>query len=107
MLTLDQNRERLQLCQEFLTHYSAEGNNFLFRIITGDESFLYYYKTVSKQLSKEWKRADSPPPTKPKQENSVGNVLYSYFWNREGIILRRPTPANVTIKKILCKYFSE
>ena len=62
-----------------LAHYSAEDDDFLFRIITTNESFLYYYDPELKQSSKEWKRADSPPPTKPKQEKSAGTVFYSFF----------------------------
>ncbi|CAF1533617.1 unnamed protein product, partial [Rotaria sp. Silwood1] len=43
LLTPDQRYERVQACQELLARYSTEGNDFLFRIITGDESWLYYY----------------------------------------------------------------
>jgi histone-lysine N-methyltransferase SETMAR len=99
LLIPDQRHERVQSCLELLARYSAEGDDFLFRIITGDESFLYYYQPESKQSSKEWKRADSPPPTKLKQAKSVGKVLYSFFWDHKGIILKEPTPAGVTITK--------
>ena len=80
-----------------MARYSAGGNDFLFLIITGDESFLYYYEPESKQLSKEWERADSSPPPRLKQEKSVSKVLYSFFWDHEGIILKRPTLADVII----------
>ena len=66
--------------KNFWARYSAEGNDFLFRIITGDESFLYYYEQESKQSSKEWERANSPVLTKLKQEKPVGIVLYSFFF---------------------------
>ena len=94
LLTPDQRYERVQSCQELLADYSIEGNDFLFRIITGDKSFLY---PESKQSSKEWKRADLSPPTKLKQEKLVGEVLYSLFWDHKGIILKRSTLAHVTI----------
>ena len=68
LLTSDQRHEHVQACQELFTCFSAEGNNFLFRIITNDESF-YYYDPKSKQL----KRADSPP-TKLNQEKSADKV---------------------------------
>ena len=80
-----------------MARYSAKGNDFFFRIITGDESFLYYYEPESKQSSKEWKRADSLPPTKLEQEESAGKVLYSCFWDHKGIILKDPTPVGITI----------
>ncbi|CAF1081757.1 unnamed protein product [Rotaria sp. Silwood1] len=99
LLTPDQRYERVQACQELLARYSTEGNDFLFRIITGDESWLYYYDPESKQSSKQWKRADSPPPTKLKQQKSAGKVLYSFFWDHKGIILKQSVPAGVTITK--------
>ena len=79
LLAPDQRHERVQSCQELFARYSAEGNDFLFRLITDDESFLYYYDPESKQSSKEWKRADSPPPTKLKHEKSADRILYSFF----------------------------
>ncbi|CAF3559456.1 unnamed protein product [Rotaria sp. Silwood1] len=76
LLTPDQRHERVRACQELLARYSIERNDFIFRIITGDESWMYYYQPESKQSSKQWKRADSPPPTKLKQEknNSQGTI---------------------------------
>ena len=79
-----------------MVRYSVEGSDFLFQIITGDEFFLYYYDLESKQLLKEWKRADSPPPTTLKQEKLAGKVLYSFFWNHKGIIPKEPTPVGIT-----------
>ena len=54
LLILDQNRKHAQSYQELL---AVERNDFLFRFITADEPFLYYYNPESKQSSKEWKRA--------------------------------------------------
>lgn len=99
LLTPDQRHERVQACEELLARYSMEGNDFLYRIVTGDESFFYYYEPESKRSSKEWKRAGSPPPTKLKQERSVNKVLYSFFWDHKGIILKEPVPVGVTITK--------
>ena len=88
--------------------YSTEGKEFLFRIITVDESFLYYYDPESKQSSTEWKRADSPPLTKLKQEKSPGKVLYSFFLDHKGIILKELYINGYNNNKdILCRYFSE
>ena len=96
LLTLDQRHEPVQSCQELLAHYSAEENDFLFRTITGDESCLYCYDPESKQLSKEWKQADSPPPTKLEQEKSADKVLYSFFCNQN---LKESTPVGIAITK--------
>ena len=68
LLTPVQRHERVEASEELLARYEKEGNDFLFRIITGDESWFYYYQPESKQLSKQWKRGDSPSPTKLKQD---------------------------------------
>ncbi|CAF1247754.1 unnamed protein product, partial [Rotaria sordida] len=88
----DQRHKRVEACQELLARYSIEKNHFLFRIITGDELLFYYYQPESKRSSKQWKQAGSPPPTKLKQEKSTNKVLYSFFWNYKGIILKEPVP---------------
>ncbi|CAF1247788.1 unnamed protein product [Rotaria sordida] len=92
LLTPDQRHERVEACQELLACYSIEKNHFLFRIITGDELLFSYYQPESKRSSKQWKQAGSPPPTKLKQEKSTNKVLYSFFWNYKGIILKEPVP---------------
>ncbi len=68
LLISDQRHERVQACQQLLARYLIEGIDFLFRIITVDKSWFYYYQPESKQSSKQWKRAGSPPPTKLRQE---------------------------------------
>ena len=79
-----------------------EENDFLSRIITVNESWFYYYQPQSKQSSKQWKRADSPPPTKLKQEKSERKVLYSFFWDYNGVILKESVPAGTMITKSYC-----
>ena len=36
LLTPEQRQERVQACEELLARYSMEGNDFLYRIVTGD-----------------------------------------------------------------------
>ncbi|CAF3544865.1 unnamed protein product [Rotaria sp. Silwood1] len=98
-LTPLQRHERVEACEELLARYETEGNDFLSRIITGDESWFYYHQPESKQSPKQWKRADSPPPTTLKQEKSERKVLYSFFWDYNGVILKEPVPACTTITK--------
>ena len=99
LLTPVQRHERVEACEGLLARYEKEGNDFLFRITTGDESWFYYYQSESKQISKQWKRADSLSPTKLKQDSSEPNVLYSFFWDYNGVILKEPVPAGTTISK--------
>ena len=99
LLTPVQRHERVKASEELLARYEKEGNDFFFRITTGDESCSYYYQSESKQLSKQWKRADSSSPTKLKQDTSEPKVLYSFFWDYNGVILKEPVPAGTPISK--------
>ena len=63
-----------------------------------------FLSTESKQSSKQWKRADSPSPTKLKREKSVGKVLYSFFWDNNSVILKESALAGTTITKIYYVY---
>ena len=41
LLIPDRRHKHVQSCQELLARYSAERNDFLFRIITGDKSLFF------------------------------------------------------------------
>jgi hypothetical protein len=41
----------MQVCQDLLNHYEAEGDSFLDRIITGDETWCHQYEPESKRQS--------------------------------------------------------
>jgi hypothetical protein len=47
MLTDDMNAERLCISQELLQRFENEGNRFLYRIITGDETWVHHIGTRS------------------------------------------------------------
>ena len=53
LLTPLQRHERVEACEELLAPYEEEGNDFLSRIITGDESWFYYYQPESKHHGNE------------------------------------------------------
>ena len=44
-----QRHKRVEACEELLARYEEEGNDFVSRIITGDELCFYYYQPESKQ----------------------------------------------------------
>ena len=93
-----QRYERVEACEELLARCEKEGNDyFLCRIITGDQSCFYYY--YQPELPKQWKRADSPLPTKLKQEKLERKVLR---WDYNSVILKESVPAGTTITK---KYY--
>lgn len=78
---------RVDVCQMLLDRYEAEGDDFLDRIVTGDECWVHYFQPESKRASKQWRHSSSPPPKKFRVTSSVGKLMLTLFWDRKGPIL--------------------
>jgi hypothetical protein len=61
-LTPEPKERRVDACEELLRHLEAEGDGFLARIVTGDETWVHYHQTKTKRASKEWRHSSSPKP---------------------------------------------
>ena len=69
LLTDDQKENRVEISQEMLAN--ANGNeNFLKKIIIGDERWVYGYDVETKMQSSQWMGKGSPrPPPPPKEKH--------------------------------------
>jgi len=83
----DQKRQRCLSFEQLLEFFRSDPNNFLSRLVTMDETWLYHYDLDSKQQSMEWRHSGSPRPKKFRVQNSTGKVLASIFWYHDGILL--------------------
>ncbi|KFD52818.1 hypothetical protein M513_06309, partial [Trichuris suis] len=61
--------------------------DFLRRIVTGDEVWLCHYDSESEQQSRQWKHVNSPRPKRARLEPRLGKILATIFWVAEGILL--------------------
>ena len=57
-------KARADCCKELLHLYNANPNEFLSRVITGDETWLHHWDPETKQASMQWQHVGSPPPKK-------------------------------------------
>ena len=64
MLTQEHKEHRMQVCQDLLNQYEAEGDGFLDRIVIGDETWCDHYEPESKRKSMEWRHVNSPSKKK-------------------------------------------
>jgi len=55
-----EKEHHVQICQDLLNQYEAEGDSFLYLIITGGQRWCHQYKPKSKWQSKEQQRWNSP-----------------------------------------------
>ena len=86
-LTAEHKRKRVEICQRLLDRYNNEGEEFLSRIVTGDETWVHHYEPESKRQSMEWKHPGSPAKKKFKTQHSAGKVMLTVFWGSKGPIL--------------------
>jgi hypothetical protein len=69
-LTAELKERRVDACQELLKRCKAEGDVFLERTVTGDETWVHYHQPETKKASKEWRHTSSP-----KQKNFAHDHL--------------------------------
>ena len=85
-------------CQKLLKCFEAEGEGFLGRIVTGDETWVHYHQLETKKVSKEWRHTSSPKPKKFHTQPSAGKVMLTLFWDERGVILEHYMPRGNTVK---------
>ena len=102
-LNVDQRRQLCQSSKQLLEFFRRNPNDFLLRLVTMDETWLYHYDLETKQQSLEWLHSGSPRPKKFRVQKSTGKVLALIFWDQDGIHLSDYLPKGQTIN---AEYYS-
>ncbi len=96
-LTDEHKKNRMGSALTFLTRYHEEGEQFLSRIVTGDETWIHHYTPTTKKDTMVWKTAEERPPKKFKTFLSAGKVMCTAFWDQKGVLLEEFLPSGNTI----------
>ena len=99
-LTQLHKQTRLDMCKKHLDRYVNERDNFLDRIVTGDETWIHYYEPESKRQSMEWKHPNSPCKKKFKTQPSAGKLMLTVFWDSQGPLLEHYHERGTTINSV-------
>lgn len=83
---------RVEDSRRFLARFDSEGDRFLEKIVTTDETWLFYYDPETKQQSSQWKTCESPPPKKARSSKSMGKCMFIAFFDMHGPILLHAVP---------------
>ncbi|PNF25413.1 hypothetical protein B7P43_G09172 [Cryptotermes secundus] len=70
---------------------------FFNHLITMDECWVYHCDPETKEMSKQWKHAVSPPPKKAISQLSSGKVMLSVFWDQRSVVMTNYTQQGDTI----------
>lgn len=104
-LLSDEEREtRVRCSSAFLERYEAEGDAFLDRIVTTDETWLHYFDPETKAQSSIWKTPATPPPKKARVQRSCGKEMFIFFMDRHGMILQHRVQDRRTVN---AEYYSK
>ena len=97
-MTSDQQAHCVQVCQDLLDH-SENDKEFLSKIITGDESWVYGYDVETKVQSSQWTSKTSPRPKKACQVRSKIKVLLTVFFDASGVVHHEYLPEGSTVNQ--------
>jgi hypothetical protein len=67
-----------------LERFEAEGDGFLGRTVTGDETWVYHHQPETKKASEEWRHTSSKKKKKFCTQSSAGEVMLTLFWDKRG-----------------------
>ena len=87
LLVAEQKTVRVRICTELQQRSSDEGDSFLNKVITCDETWFHFFEPESKQQSSMWKHTWSPSPVKARLSKSVGKVMSIIFCDTKEIVL--------------------
>ncbi|GFV32395.1 uncharacterized protein TNCV_1676811 [Trichonephila clavipes] len=85
-LTSEHKIQRLEAVLTYLQRYRDDCDEFLDRIVMGDETWICDFTPDTKQQSMHWWHSGSPVRTKLKQRLSVRKMMCTMFWTRKGIL---------------------
>lgn len=97
LLTTANKEIRSELCLSFMNKFDHDPEDFLQRIVTGDETWLYIYDPEPKQASMQWRPIGSKAPIKPKVEKSQAKVMATVFFDSVGVLLVHYLEPGLTI----------
>ena len=86
-----------------IRRYEREGDRFLGRIVTTDETYISLYEPESKFESMVWKQPSSPPPLKAKRCRSTKRYMFIFFMDSEGILLQHAVPKGTTVNPLITR----
>ena len=75
----DQNHQWCQSSEQLFGFLWRDPNDFLWRVVTTDETWLHHYDPETKQQSMEWRHSGSPRPKKSECKNPMEKFSPRFF----------------------------
>lgn len=103
-LSDEQKQQRLEIYRKNLKWLSESGSQVISKIITGDETYVYFYEAPTRHESRVWVFEDEPTPQQAKTSRSVRRIMYAVFFRSTGLIKAIKLEGQ---KTVTAKWYSE
>ena len=88
LLSEDHKKQHMAAWLTFLEAYERDGDSFLDRVITRDETSVKHETCETERQSMDWGHTSSPKrPRKCLQTLSARKIMATVFWDREDLLL--------------------
>ena len=87
-MTEAQMANRVSWCREMLKKFKSGKASNVNSIVTGDETWLYYYDVPTKAQSKVWVFGDEDTPVTVRKSRSVKKRMVAVFFSVRGVVER-------------------
>ena len=104
LLTDEQKRQRVKVAKKLLQIFPKYDKKQFANVVTGDETWVYYFEPVRKVSSKIWATKHSKRPIIAKRSLRTKKVLYAIFFSGEGVAIKVPVKKG---KSITGKYYKD
>ena len=101
-LLLPEQKEHRAAVANDLIQTTTDDPDFLKKVITGDEWWVYGYDPETKAQSHEWKSRGSPHLKKVRQSCSKIKTMLTVFFDWEGVVYHEYAPPDQTINNKYC-----
>lgn len=97
LLTEAQKKARVDWCREMLKKFVGGASKNVYKIVTGDESWIYAYEPERKGQSTVWVFQFEEKPTKVVRARSVGKQMVACFFTKTGHVATVPLESQKTV----------
>lgn len=96
-LSIAQKKARVKWCKEMMKKFNRGASKDVYKIVTGDESWIYAYEPETKQQSTVWVFQDELNPTKVVRGRSTAKQMVACFFGRMGHVATVPLEQRKTV----------
>ena len=106
MLTPEQKKDRVEKASVLLSRYKNRDPARLREVVTGDETWLYFFEPDNKLNNKMWLGENNERPVVARRSRSVRRVMYALFFDSDGIVASVSVPENCSVTgSFYCDFF--